>query len=346
MSQQFHEYKVTQSVSLRCDFKRLSFSVTDSGDPPNRERPKNLTRSLSNESEPFDGYEEKELTLDIRSQVSSVGKLSRTISDESIPSEMVEEVEDTSAEEPKSKDSKTPPPSPEPKIKPEIQENEEHKRPASLKIHKEDGGESNLSSMTPSLTELEAALSDMLEKEEHEEPRPGHDHVEDSENSNLRHTDDESIVSKPTSDDAEGNLPVRRRKQNVKISLGDILNGVEVPESHEIIRDVNTTENTVAGGGRDKIQGTNPFEDSDEEEDKVPFGGPVNPFDSEPPEKPSRLHKIPLDQTPESGPDGPTPPQRKHKPGATSPTTKNSPGDTESEFPIRDSTPHPNDRLI
>ncbi|KAG7189750.1 hypothetical protein KM043_017415 [Ampulex compressa] len=66
--------------------------------------------------------------------------------------------------------SKTPPPSPEPRIKAEIMDNEHL---ALLKAMKEEAAEgSNLSSMTPSLTELEAALSDMLEREDQHEEAP------------------------------------------------------------------------------------------------------------------------------------------------------------------------------
>lgn len=59
---------------------------------------------------------------------------------------------------------KTPPPSPEPKIKAQILDNDHSNLLKVLNDEAADG--SNLSSMTPSLTELEAALSDMLEKED------------------------------------------------------------------------------------------------------------------------------------------------------------------------------------
>ncbi|XP_018366910.1 PREDICTED: uncharacterized protein LOC108763626 [Trachymyrmex cornetzi] len=134
-------------------------------------------RSLSNESEPFDDpYESKEL----RAHSDVTNKLIRTISEESLPQEMLEEVDEEIVDffdEKLAKDAtnklkkdyqdqriKTPPPSPEPKIKAQILDNDHS---TLLKVlNDEVANESNLSSMTPSLTELEVALSDMLEKED------------------------------------------------------------------------------------------------------------------------------------------------------------------------------------
>ncbi|XP_071640437.1 uncharacterized protein [Temnothorax longispinosus] len=135
-------------------------------------------RSLSNESEPYDDpYESKELRA-AHSDVTN--KLIRTISEESLPREMLEGVDEEMVDffdEKLAKDAtnklkkdcqdqlvKTPPPSPEPKIKAQILDNDHS---ALLKVLNDEAADgSNLSSMTPSLTELEAALSDMLEKED------------------------------------------------------------------------------------------------------------------------------------------------------------------------------------
>ncbi|KAL6442889.1 hypothetical protein ACFW04_002737 [Cataglyphis niger] len=131
-------------------------------------------RSLSNESEPYDDpYESKEL----RAHSDVTNKLIRTISEESLPQEMLEGVDeeiidffdekqtkDTTNELKKEQRMKTPPPSPEPKIKAQILDND-HSNLLRV-LNDEAANESNLSSMTPSLTELEAALSDMLEKED------------------------------------------------------------------------------------------------------------------------------------------------------------------------------------
>lgn len=134
-------------------------------------------RSLSNESEPYDDpYESKEL----RAHSDVTNKLIRTISEESLPQEMLEEVDEEIVDffdEKLAKDAtnklkkdcqdqlvKTPPPSPEPKIKAQILDNDHSTLLKVLNDEATDG--SNLSSMTPSLTELEAALSDMLEKED------------------------------------------------------------------------------------------------------------------------------------------------------------------------------------
>ncbi|XP_072767242.1 uncharacterized protein [Anoplolepis gracilipes] len=134
-------------------------------------------RSLSNESEPYDDpYESKEL----RAHSDVTNKLIRTISEESLPQEMLEGVDeeiidffdeklakDTTNELKKDcqeQQMKTPPPSPEPKIKAQILDNDHSTLLKVLNDEAADG--SNLSSMTPSLNELEAALSDMLEKED------------------------------------------------------------------------------------------------------------------------------------------------------------------------------------
>lgn len=136
-------------------------------------------RNLSNESEPYDdpSYESKEL----RAHSDITNKLIRTISEESLPQEMLDEVDEEIEvdffDEKLAKDAtnklkkdcqdhriKTPPPSPEPKIKAQILDNDHSTLLKVLNDEAVDG--SNLSSMTPSLTELEAALSDMLEKED------------------------------------------------------------------------------------------------------------------------------------------------------------------------------------
>lgn len=127
---------------------------------------------FANEMEPSeDSYESKDLD-------SQASNLIRTISEESLPREMLEEQElDDFYDEKLAKDvhnnlkkslddwkTKTPPPSPELKMKP-VNSDSDHS--IVLKVQKEETAEeSNLSSMTPSLTELEAALSDMLEKED------------------------------------------------------------------------------------------------------------------------------------------------------------------------------------
>ncbi|EZA48930.1 hypothetical protein X777_12968 [Ooceraea biroi] len=137
-------------------------------------------RSLSNESEPYDEpYESKEL----RAHSDVTSKLIRTISEESLPREMLEGVDEEVIvdffDEGLAKDAtgnlvkdghpdqpaRTPPPSPEPKIKAQILDNDHS---SLLKVLNDEAAVdgSNLSSMTPSLTELEVALSDMLEKED------------------------------------------------------------------------------------------------------------------------------------------------------------------------------------
>lgn len=134
--------------------------------------------SLSNESEPYDdSYESKEL---LRAHSDITNKLIRTISEESLPQEMLEDVDDdeeivdffdekltkdaTNKLKKDCPDQRISPSSPEPKIKAQILDNDHS---TLLKVLNDETAEgSNLSSMTPSLTELEATLSDMLEKED------------------------------------------------------------------------------------------------------------------------------------------------------------------------------------
>ncbi|XP_033183048.2 uncharacterized protein LOC117153268 isoform X2 [Bombus vancouverensis nearcticus] len=152
-----------------------------------------FARSLSNESEPNENtYEAKDLH-------SHATNLIRTISEESLPREMLEEeqlddffdaklAKNVHNNLRKSLDdwkTNTPPPSPEPKIKSDILDADHS---TLLKVLKEEiAEESNLSSMTPSLTELEAALSDMLEKEDSQEA---------SKEENRSNFTDEQVVKK------------------------------------------------------------------------------------------------------------------------------------------------------
>lgn len=121
--------------------------------------------------------------------------LTKSISEESFPSALLEDtdevdffdekiVKDTKNEITKIREEleavkvqvKTPPPSPELKIKPDWLDNQLSDHSTLLKVLRDEVDESNLSSMTPSLTELEAALSDMLETEGQQENNEHHLH--------------------------------------------------------------------------------------------------------------------------------------------------------------------------
>ena len=174
---------------------------------------------MSSEGEPFDSYEEKELDL----QHSGIH---RTISEESLPQEMLEAADSDPYEADEddffevklakdvqnnlTKDSspneseevlKTPPPSIEPKIKAEILGNDHS---VLLKVLQEEAAVtgSNLSSMTPSLTELEVALSDMLETKDEQEydidPEDAFDHKDDCNQKNFIEKKEEGSRSKST----------------------------------------------------------------------------------------------------------------------------------------------------
>ncbi|KAK2581152.1 hypothetical protein KPH14_007961 [Odynerus spinipes] len=143
-------------------------------------------RTLSNESEPCDPLDVSCETKELRPSVTESSKIIRTISEESLPREMMDNEKEFFDEDrsPNLDKTKTPPPSPESKIKPEILDNEHS---TLLKVLKEEAAEgSNFSSMTPSLTELEVALSDMLEKEQTDQQDiTKEEHDQDSSNRSL-----------------------------------------------------------------------------------------------------------------------------------------------------------------
>lgn len=134
----------------------------------NRSNPSRIIcgRSLSKESEPCNLYDVSCETKELYSNGKGTTKIIRTISKESLERAMSSEEKEAFCEGESLKilETNTPPPSPEGKIKPEILDNEHSTLLKNLKEEAAEG--SNFSSMTPSLTELEVALSDMLEKEQ------------------------------------------------------------------------------------------------------------------------------------------------------------------------------------
>ncbi|KAF7387212.1 hypothetical protein HZH68_012889 [Vespula germanica] len=129
-------------------------------DRSNSKRMMIFGRSLSNESEPCDPNEMSCETKELRPRDTS--KIISTISEESLSSETLIDkdkfIEDEERDL-KMKKMKTPPPSPENKIK---SDNNDNEHSVLLKVLKEEAADgSNFSSMTPSLTELEVALSDI-----------------------------------------------------------------------------------------------------------------------------------------------------------------------------------------
>ena len=279
---------------------------------------------LSNESEPSESaYESK----DLHSQASN---LIRTISEESLPREMLEEQElDDFFDEKLAKDvhnnlkkslddwkTKTPPPSPEPKAKPG---NTDSDHSILLKVLKEETAEeSNLSSMTPSLTELEAALSDMLEKEDSQEgskdetkssltneqlivkkveleARSSSDsRISDENPGDTNAADDEVVREIPTSLKQileEKKLPLR------KVSFCAWEESVEARNDQASIDQADhSTDVTTSVRRLDKDRGV----------DNKGFSLDV------PPEKPSRLNRS-LDDLVEDADVVPTPPRRRNR---------------------------------
>ncbi|XP_011315067.1 synaptotagmin-like protein 2 isoform X2 [Fopius arisanus] len=246
---------------------------------------KNLRRSLSNDTELFDNFEDRN-TLALRVDPSSPSQsdssprvLTRSISEESFPSALMEDpdeidffedkvVKDTKNEITKIREEleavknevKTPPSSPEPKIKPELQSNDHS---TLLKVLRDEADDSNLSSMTPSLTELSAALSDMLEKQDehlevHEQPLE------------YKHIPEKSIE-----------IPIEPKIIPLIVE--------ETPP--EMVNIDLTNGNAI--NGFEKINKTN--------------------HDIESPPKPSRLHRIIQTPSPESPDNIPTPPRRRNR---------------------------------
>lgn len=307
-------------------------------DPMDRSEDSGLIfrRSLSNESEPSeDAYESKELR--VHRPPSSTG-LIRTISEESLPKEMMEDqqqlddffdeklVKDVHNKMKKDRvDSATPPPSPEPRIKPEILDNDHS---TLLKVLKEEAAEgSNLSSMTPSLTELEAALSDMLEKEDTQE-EVGKDKLKDKIEGRmtLQTLIEPEIVPVKLKENVEGNTTVKieggdrtlvdedlEGMDEVPVSLGQILEGRKSPKGRKVsfcaweesgMMEVELDDREFVG----RFEPKTVAEENDVSE--IPsFFEQGNIVVDLPPEKPSRLHR----SADESMLEIPTPPRRRNK---------------------------------
>ncbi|XP_023289762.1 uncharacterized protein LOC105703487 [Orussus abietinus] len=386
----------------REDPRNAEANNVDNGEVEPRGPSKTLKRTLSNESEPYDSYEEKELVMDIRSQ-SSVSKISRTISEESLPREMLEEVDIDEEEDffevklakdvqnkmtkdfvsPKEKSLKTPPPSPEPKIKAEILDNDHS---TLLKVLKEAGGEeSNLSSMTPSLTELEAALSDMLEKEEEKQVEVDRDPEELDPKADSSKFLEKLIepkilpmgVEKPgegTTEDADqsklpGPDPDRREFKTVSLEL--IINDSSCSQRSQMMiedhEESDLVEVDLRNGDVHNASVHPEMKDHQEHRESNPASiGDSPPLDLDcprtpdcvvlssyrkldfghadiPPEKPSRLHRVTFDEFSDYNQPVPTPPRRRHRSGSR--VSKEDASKSITSNP-GEPDPHRNDRLI
>lgn len=217
---------------------------------------------------------------------SSPRVLTRSISEESFPSALMEDpdevdffedkvVKDTKNEITKIREEleavknevKTPPSSPEPKIKPELQSNDHS---TLLKVLRDEADDSNLSSMTPSLTELEAALSDMLEKQ------------------------DEHL-------DVPDEIPKDTLERSFEIPIEPKIIPLIVEEPPPEMVNIDLTNGTVINGF-EKINKSNRDIDS--------------------PPKPSRLHRIILNPSPETRDHIPTPPKRRNRSSSGAPNDR------------------------
>ncbi|XP_076247590.1 uncharacterized protein LOC143187333 isoform X2 [Calliopsis andreniformis] len=298
-------------------------------DEPNRSDQSRMIFSPSNESEPDeDTYEPKELT-------NHVAGLVRTISQESLPQEMVEVqkmdqffdeklAKDTHNKLKKSLDdskARTPPPSPEPRIKPELVDSEHS---TLLKVLKEEAEESNLSSMTPSLTELEAALSDMLEKEESQESVKdegkcgGQGRVEKLELASERNPGSQTDYAKTASSveaaaaAADQILVESKRKNESPVSLGQILEDRKPITGRKV--SFCAWEETLAEDDREFTERPGDLDKNtvSHPEGKASGSEELRSYADLPPEKPSRLNRS-LEDLVEDAELVPTPPRRRNK---------------------------------
>ncbi|XP_033223776.1 uncharacterized protein LOC117177290 isoform X2 [Belonocnema kinseyi] len=383
-------------------------SAARNSDSEARDPGKILKRSLSNESEPFDSFEEKELALDLQQS-----QIHRTISEESLPREMLEAVdsdldradddrEDDFFEEKIvknvlnniTKDSsdtsgikeflKTPPQSPEPKIMAEILGNDHSTLLKVLQEEAATAAESNLSSMTPSLTELEVALSDMLEKrdeqEDLEDPFNGEDSLSREDSLEKTEEDLRSKSTEPRSPEKliepcivpfEKGRKFQEKKDDfnsckdskLEVSKDSGFNGND-PDvskaSQEKVKIVavelkdgsiiNNTENNKSPFVLDK-EILNDSSKGNLKSYKI-LGFSFDSKDSkdenhlgdETPEKPSRMHRINLTDSIENDEDAPTPPRRRHRSGSS--ILKENVFRGTKNGSREDDDPYANDRLI
>lgn len=303
--------------------------------------------SLSNESEPEeDAYEAKELS-------GRPASLIRTISEESLPREMLEQQElENFFDEKLAKDAhnklkknldrktSTPPPSPEARIKTELLDNDHS---TLLKVLKDETtGESNPSSMTPSLTELEDALSDMLEKEDAHEPGRNEANA------------DKLLVPDPKIDDPKVNRnnpvdvadhpAVQGSTAQPAVFLGQILENRK-PITSRKVSFCAWEETLLETDDRDDREFNERPTDLDKnavsrrnERGPGDLGEVVACPTDQPPEKPSRMNRG-LEDLIEDSENVPTPPRRRHR----------SLGKRDGEIARNGSAvpeAYPNDRLI
>lgn len=330
-------------------------------------------RSLSNESEPYDEpYESKEL----RARPNVTGKLIRTISEESLPREMLEvdgeamvdffDQEEASAKDGRSDQPRTP--SPEPRIKAQILDNDHssllkvlNDEAAAAAAAAADG--SNLSSMTPSLTELEVALSDMLEKEDQPEDQSARRENADEDRERCAVTLERLLEPRivPEKRDAIDDRPTTlndgdETDHRSSVSLEQILGGPDsTPKTRKVSFcawpdkmmtevDLRSAEEPATGksGAEDSVarselgSSRDFFENAKDSE--------ASPVDEEPSGK-SAAGRLPqsFDDAAETPQQIPTPPRRRNRSSGTVIRELVRPVECHREEP---DDPYPNDRLI
>lgn len=252
---------------------------------------------------------------------------------------------------------KTPPPSPEPKIKADIFENDHS---SLLKVLQEEAAVvagSNLSSMTPSLTELEVALSDMLEKKNEQE---GHDDLFSQTDSLKTRKEDLTSISKETKTLEKSIepciVPVEKERINsskddaktLQVSQSIQLNNI-VPEDDNSFKDkvkivaVELKDGSIINSKSSEVK-KQVLDDSLKKNVKS-YNILSYSFDSkdlevennhgeETPEKPSRMHRNNV----------PTPPRRRHRSGSS--ILKENVCRITKNRNRQDEEPYVNDRLI
>ncbi|XP_015172817.1 PREDICTED: uncharacterized protein LOC107064541 isoform X2 [Polistes dominula] len=294
-------------------------------------------RSLSNESEPNDPVDVSCETKELR--LRETNKMIRTISEELLTREMLPDrntsfFDGDDEKNLKMKKIQTPPPSPENKIKAEIVENEHS---ILLKVLKEEAAlaaeGSNFSSMTPSLTELEVALSDMLEKEQNDQQDIS---------KNEHHSDDRSLSPSGCNEQIEPKIiPIDkhsdRRNDLRPVSLGDILKKNSPKNQRKV--------SFCAWEEKELIYNDDNDDDDDDDDSRVNKNYDKKIIIRDKPDEPMRRYSLDDSIMNDKSEDTPTPPRRRHRPSCPSGILREDQRTSINGAKIHSDTEH-GDRLI
>ncbi|XP_035728823.1 protein PFC0760c-like isoform X1 [Vespa mandarinia] len=312
-------------------------------------------RSLSNESEPNDPDEMSCETKELRR--SDKSEIIGTISEDTLINYKDKLIE---YDEGDLKMMKTPPPSPENKRKSDNMSENEHltllkevlkEEAATAAAAAADG--SNFSSMTPSLTELEVALSDMLEKEQNDQENVKNENIYMDKEDND--TDDGTSSSFKNEENETKLIKIEKinSKERLSVSLDDILkpkissnNNNNNNNSNNNNNNNNNNSNNNNNNNRRKVSFC-AWEEKDLPEKNETI---VNRYDSTINER-SNSSNIPSKSNEDSfeikkSKDIPTPPRRRHRPSCPSGILKEEQRNFTNGAKMHTDTIEHDDRLI